>query len=160
LLFEQAAQELLPHAGHKVSIISEGGDTAPEAVGVICEDCQTVLLDFARSERPDADRVKYEAHYDAGRDVCYVEVFKPGKSPYPLQERQDIVNHSLTGIAWGYGGSGPAAQCAFAILMDYLGVEEQARQLYQQFKFAVIARLEPNSEWMLGAKAWMRGANS
>jgi hypothetical protein len=44
--------------------------------------------------------------------------------------------------------------------MDYLGVEEQARQLYQQFKFAVIARLEPNSEWMLGAKAWMRGANS
>ena len=33
--------------------------------------------------------------------------------------------------------------------MDYLGVEEQARQLYQQFKFAVIARLEPHSEWML-----------
>lgn len=37
-----------------------------------------------------------EGHYDAGRDVCNVEVFKPEKSPDPLQERQDIVNHSPT----------------------------------------------------------------
>ena len=101
LLFEQAAQELLPHAGHKVSIISEGGETAPEAVGVICEDCQTVLLDFASSERPDADRVKYEAHYDAGRDVCHVEVFKPGKSHTPTGatgHRQPFPNWNRLGL--------------------------------------------------------------
>jgi hypothetical protein len=95
--------------------------------------------------------VKYEGHYDVGRDVCYVEVFKPGKSPYPLQERQDIVNHSPTGIAWGYGGSGPA-QCALAILMDYFEDEERARALYQQFKFAVIARFAPNSDWTLNGR--------
>lgn len=152
LLFEQAAQELLPHLAHKVSVISEGGDAAPEAISVICEDCQAVLLAFApesrTSEQPDPDQVKYEGHFDAGRDVCYVEVFKPEKSPYPLQERQDIVNHSPTGIAWGYGGSGPA-QSAFAILMDYLGDEKRARELHQQFKFAVIARFAPNSDWTL-----------
>jgi hypothetical protein len=66
----------------------------------------------------------------------------------PLQERQDIVNHSPAGIAWGYGGSGPA-QCAFALLMDYWGNEERASALYQQFKFAVIARFAPNSDWAL-----------
>ncbi|HYL15142.1 MAG TPA: DUF6166 domain-containing protein [Terriglobales bacterium] len=155
LHFKQAAQELLPHVGHKLNIIWEGGDAAQETVGVVCEDCQAVLLDFApesaTAERPDQDRVKYEGHYDVGRDVCYVEVFKPGKSPYPLQERQDIVNHSPTGIAWGYGGSGPA-QCAFAILMDYFEDEERARALYQQFKFAVIARFAPNSDWTLNGR--------
>jgi hypothetical protein len=32
LLFEQAAQERLPHVGHKLGIICEGGDAAPETV--------------------------------------------------------------------------------------------------------------------------------
>ena len=41
---------------------------------------------------------------------------KPGKSPYPMQERQDIVNRYSTGIAWGYERNGPA-QCALTILM-------------------------------------------
>jgi len=77
-----------------------------------------------------------------------VEVFKPGKGPYPLQERQDIVNHSPTGISWGYGGSGPA-QCALAILLDYLGDEDEARAHYQDFKFKVIARLPRNAGWTL-----------
>ena len=151
LLFEQAAQKLLLHLGHKISLVSEGGDTVRETVGVVCDDCRAILLDLAPSERPDPDRVKYEGHYDAGRDVCYVEVFKPGKSPYPLQERQDLVNHSPTGIAWGYGGSGPA-QCAFAVLMDYFGDEERTRALYQQFKFSVIARFAANSDWTLSGR--------
>ena len=65
-----------------------------------------------------------------------------------MQERQDIINHSPTGIAWGYGGSGPA-QCAFAILMDYLGDEQRAGALYQDFKFRVIAALPRDSAWTL-----------
>ena len=38
------------------------------------------------------------------------------------------------------GGSGPA-QLALAILADHLGDDEQALNLYQRFKWAVIAEL-------------------
>jgi len=151
MLFEQAGPDLLPHLGHKLTITPCGGDAAPESIAVECEDCHECLIDFlpeSSSEPPDPDQVKYEGHYDAVRDVCYVEVFKPGKAPYPMQERQEIVNHSPTGIAWGYGGSGPA-QCAFAILMDYLGDESRVRALYQDFKFKVVAAFPGNSDWTL-----------
>jgi Family of unknown function (DUF6166) len=152
MLFDQAAQELLPHLTHEITITPYGGDAAPDSIAVECEDCNACLVDFLpesrTSERLDPAQVKYEGHYDAARDVCYVEVFKPGKSPYPMQERQDIINHSPTGIAWGYGGSGPA-QAALGILLDYLGHEAHARALYQDFKFKVIAKFPPNSEWTL-----------
>ncbi len=152
MLFDQAAQVLLPHLAHEITITPYGGDAAPDSIAIECEDCHELLIDFvpesSASERPDPEQVRYEGHHDAVRDVCYIEVFKPGKSPYPMQERQDIVNHSPTGIAWGYGGSGPA-QAAFAILMDYLGDEASARVLYQDFKFRVIAAFPTNSEWTL-----------
>src|SRR6185437_17029722 len=128
-----------------------GGDAAPESLVTECEDCHAVLIEFlpgSQGERPDPERVQYEDRYEQALDLCYVEVSKPGKSPYPMQERQDIINHSPTGIAWGYGGSGPA-QCAFAILMDYLSDEQRARTLYQDFKFRVIAALPPNTAWTL-----------
>lgn len=151
-LFERAAQELLPHLSHQLAIASYGGDAAPDSISVECEDCHEVLVGFlpesSDSEQADPDQTRYEGHFDEALDLCYVEVFKPGKSPYPLQERQDIINHSPTGIAWGYGGSGPA-QCALAVLLDYLGDQEQARALYQDFKFRVIARLPRNSGWTL-----------
>jgi hypothetical protein len=152
MLFDQAAQELLRHLCHKITITPYGGDAAPDSIAVECEDCHALLIEFVTEpsalEWPDPEQVRYEGHYDSARDLCYVEVFKPGKSPYPMQERQDIVNHSPTGIAWGYGGSGPA-QCALAILVDYLGDEQRARSLYQDFKFKVIAVFVPNSEWVL-----------
>jgi len=152
VLFDQAAQELLRHLAHKITIPAYGGDAAPDNIAIECENCRELLNDFVpesgATERPDPEPVRYEGHNDADRDVCYVEVFKPGKSPYPLRERQDIVNHSPTGIAWGYGGSGPA-QCALAILIDYLGDEERAQALYQDFKFKVVARIPRNSEWKL-----------
>jgi hypothetical protein len=150
-LFEEAANDLAPHLGHKITVTMRGGDAAPDEVAVECEDCHGCLIDFlpeSQRERPDPADVRYQGHYDATRDVCSIEVFKRGKSPYPLQERQDIINHSPTGIAWGYGGSGPA-QCAFALLVDYLGDEARARRVYQEFKFRVIAALPTNSEWTL-----------
>jgi hypothetical protein len=150
-LFERAAQELLQHVSHKLGIMPIGGDAAPESVIVECEQCHAALIEFlpqVHNERPDPERVKYEGRYEQGLDLCYVEVSKPGKSPYPMQERQDLINHSPTGIAWGYGGSGPA-QCSFAILMDYLGDEQRARALYQDFKFTNIAKLGPNQPWTL-----------
>ena len=62
---------------------------------------------------------------------------------------KSLSNHSPTGITRGHEGSGPA-QCAFAVLMDYLG-EEPARALYQQFKFNVILILilPMNEAWIL-----------
>jgi hypothetical protein len=149
--FNLATEFLLPHSAHKLAVAQRNGESSA-SISVVCEECGELLIDFlpesCESERTDPDHVKYEGHYDSGRDICYVEVFKPGKSPYPLQERQDIINHSPTGIAWGYAGSGPA-QCALAILLDYLGDEERARATYQQFKFRVVAAFPSNSEWTL-----------
>jgi hypothetical protein len=56
----------------------------------------------------------------------------------PLPLRCDIVNHSPSGFAWGYSGSGPA-QLAVAILADYFGCAHAAVALHQQFKFATTA---------------------
>jgi uncharacterized protein DUF6166 len=63
----------------------------------------------------------------------------------PLPLRLDLANHSPTGFAWGYGGSGPA-QLALAMLADCFG-DELALQWYQPFKFRVIAGLP--DDWSL-----------
>lgn len=150
-VFEELSQQLRSHLSHKVSLANYGDTLASDWIGVECHDCRQVLIEFlpaCGAETLNPKNVRYEGHYDEVRDVRYIDVFKPGKAPYPLQERQDIINHSPTGISWGYGGSGPA-QCALAILLDYLGDEEKAKAHYQNFKFAVIARLPQNSGWTL-----------
>jgi hypothetical protein len=67
---------------------------------------------------------------------------------YHLNPRTDLVNHSPTGVCWGYCGSGPA-QCALGILADYLGDDQRALALYQDFKFAVISNFSMDSGWFL-----------
>lgn len=66
----------------------------------------------------------------------------------PLNPRQDLYNHSPTGFEWGYGGSGPA-QLALAILANHLGNDREALNLYQRFKWTVIAELPRNRRWTL-----------
>lgn len=65
----------------------------------------------------------------------------------PLPLRLDLLNHSPSGFAWAYHGSGPA-QLALALLADHLGDDAQALDLYQAFKRAVVARL-PGAGWTL-----------
>lgn len=65
----------------------------------------------------------------------------------PLDPRLDLRNHSPTGFEWGYGGSGPA-QLALALLAHHFGEDEMALEVYQRFKFAVVARL-PKYSWTL-----------
>lgn len=60
----------------------------------------------------------------------------------------DEVSHSPCGPEWGYGGSGPA-QLAYCILREFLPAEE-ARRLYQRYKFDVVALL-PKAGWTLSA---------
>ena len=45
----------------------------------------------------------------------------------PLDPRYDLRNHSPTGFAWGYGGSGPS-QLALAILF-FCELRSQARRI-------------------------------
>jgi hypothetical protein len=65
----------------------------------------------------------------------------------PLNPRLDLRKHSPNGFEWGYGGSGPT-QLALAILADHLGDDEKALQLYQLFKWQVVAFL-PHQSWIL-----------
>ncbi|HXT10548.1 MAG TPA: DUF6166 domain-containing protein [Candidatus Angelobacter sp.] len=67
-----------------------------------------------------------------------------------LELRLDLRNHSPTGFDWGYHGSG-AAQLALAILAHHLGGDEEALNLYQRFKWAVIAEL-PKHRWLLTSR--------
>lgn len=62
--------------------------------------------------------------------------------PLSPRESQRIVNHSPDGFAWGYGGSGPS-QLALAILLCYTS-KENAKRLYQNFKWDIVAKLEDN----------------
>jgi Family of unknown function (DUF6166) len=101
------------------------------------EPCPSVLLARGRMKT-------YRGHCIGG---CTVTV--DGR---PLPPRLDLVNHSPTGYGVGYGGSG-AAQLALAILADHLGKGpsgswEEAQDLYQAFKWRVIAAL-PHGEWTL-----------
>lgn len=68
----------------------------------------------------------------------------------PLNPRLDLWNHSPTGFEWGYCGSGPA-QLALAILADHLGDDQQALNLYQRFKWAVVVEL-PRKRWTLTSR--------
>ncbi len=62
------------------------------------------------------------------------------RSRRPLDARFDLVNHSPTGFAWSYGGSGPA-QLALAILADATGDDAFALGHYQDFKREIIAAM-------------------
>ena len=86
-----------------------------------------------------ADKV-YEGKHESGNAIVTVN----GQA---LNDRHDLKFHSPTGFEWGYGGSGPA-QLALAILADHLGDDERALDLYQEFKFKVVAAL-PYSFWKL-----------
>ena len=68
---------------------------------------------------------------------------------------QRLINHSLDGFNWGYGGSGPA-QLALALLYDATGDRERALRYYQDFKWQYIAGWR--NEWRITSEeilAWL-----
>jgi len=80
-----------------------------------------------------------------------VSIIEDGIRPHPLPPRFDLDNHSPTGFAWGYGGSGPA-QLALALLADALGDDKRALRLHQQFKWRVVLHLPTSTQWTLSAE--------
>lgn len=106
-------------------------------------------------------RLNYNfSHYEGKRvfhneptngDVCATSVkCVIGKKKHNLDSRLDLYNHSPSGLEWGYNGSGPS-QLALALLADYLGDDNRAKKLYQEFKRLVIANLNYD-EWKLSSK--------
>ena len=94
------------------------------------------------------------SNYYAGRyetTGAFVTVTRCGRTKL-LDSRYDLRNHSPTGFAWGYAGSGPA-QLALAILADYFGAKSGGKALadvlYQSFKFAVIVVLPQGCNWKM-----------
>lgn len=83
-------------------------------------------------------------HYSGRREGYAVIVTVDGRR---LNPRHDLWNHSPDGFEWGYAGSGPA-QLALAIVADHCQDDERALNLYQRFKWAVVAEL-PHREWIL-----------
>ena len=85
----------------------------------------------------------YEGKRSYGQ--CFVTV--DGRA---LDPRFDLHMHSPDGFEWSYGGSGPA-QLALAMLADHLGDDQEALNLYQRFKWTVIAGL-PRRGWTLNSR--------
>jgi hypothetical protein len=65
------------------------------------------------------------------------------------ERSQAVINHSPTGFAWGYGGSGPA-QLALALLLE-LTSKEMALLWYQDVKWQIIAKL-PQTDFTLDSE--------
>lgn len=76
-----------------------------------------------------------------GNNGATVIITRDGVECGKLRERWDLRNHSPDGFEWGYGGSGPA-QLALALCADVLRDDEAAMEIYQDFKFKVIAGLD------------------
>jgi len=75
-----------------------------------------------------------------------------------LELRLDLRDHSPTGFAWGYGGSGPA-QLALAMLAEVLEDPSVALFYYHDFKDEEIARI-PAGPWLIPesyVQGWIEG---
>ena len=83
---------------------------------------------------------RYEGKRSCGQ--CYVTV-----DGHALDPRFDLRMHSPEGCEWGYGGSGPA-HLALALLADHLNNDPEALNLYQRFKWSLVADL-PRRGWSL-----------
>ncbi len=109
----------------------------------------------------------YTDQAQAGPEAAIL-VYDEDRPAYKL--RQMIV-HSPSGMAWGYGGSGPA-DLALSILADHLGEADalptperydhalakeiqrtRAWMLHQDFKWQFIAPLDQGAGWTITAAA-------
>ncbi len=102
----------------------------------------------------------YRGFIDAAGSCRVVVVTETAleKRERELDPRLDLVNHSPTGFAWGYLGSGPS-QLACALLADALEDDETAKLFYQNFKEAFVARLPQEATWRIQAAGvfdWLR----
>jgi len=112
--------------------------------------------------RPRKGHVSYTGSHPSGA-AGPSEVYRidPDGTRTAIAWRLDLVNHSPSGLSWGYGGSGPA-QCALAILADFLvNNDELAVRLHQDFKQRFVARF--GDRWILTGRSirkWLAGSGT
>jgi len=70
------------------------------------------------------------------------------EDPLPLAPSLALWNHSPTGFAWGYLGSGPA-QLALALLLAFGATPSEAVRLHQKLKTDLIAPLPAHQTFTL-----------
>ena len=88
-----------------------------------------------------------EGHHDRATGRTTVSV---SGDPVPLTPSLALANHSPTGFAWGYAGSGPA-QLALALLIAFGCTPGEALRLHQRFKRDLIAGLAPHRNFTMPA---------
>jgi hypothetical protein len=103
--------------------------------------------DLNRRGQPQRKASPIKTYRCTARDSA-VTVDVGGYPVGPLDYRLDLINHSPTGFAWGYEGSGPA-QLALALCADALDCNEHALQIYQEFKRRVVAGLPQGEDWVI-----------
>jgi len=103
--------------------------------------------DFTRCGQPQW-RAKPTKTYRGTARNSAVTVGVDGHPVRPLDYRLDLINHSPTGFAWGYEGSGPA-QLALALCAEALDSDDHALQIYQEFKRRVVAGLPQGEDWII-----------
>jgi hypothetical protein len=101
----------------------------------------SVALAYAPQPRFIMDGKVYEGVESEGEVMVLVDGMRP------LAPRYDLRNHSPSGFAWGYNGSGPA-QLALAIMADAVG-DADAVVAYQEFKARVVSRWEQGKPWRI-----------
>lgn len=89
------------------------------------------------------DSVVYRGDRMAGG--CIVRVVT-GDSSKVLDPRNDLRNHSPTGLEWGYGGAGPC-QLSLALLADAVG-DALAVCHYFRFKKEVVSQVNDDT-WQI-----------
>lgn len=108
-------------------------------------------------------KIYFHPGYPHDNQTVYIVI----RDQHPLKEltperSQAVYNHSPDGFAYGYGGSG-AAQLALAILLDALDDEALARANYQDFKWAFVAKWQPDQTWAIDEEEirdWLADKNT
>lgn len=80
---------------------------------------------------------------------CKVYV-KKARKWVPLCLQTNVTEDSPAGFDWGHMCSG-SAHLSLAILVDHLKDERLALELFEDFEFKVVARLN-RSEWLMSGK--------
>lgn len=88
-----------------------------------------------------------------------VRVKEEGKRTRALPWKLNLVSHSPTGLAWGYGGSGPA-QLALALLFDVTRNKKLAIDAHMDFKWAVVAKLPKDEGFEMPEEAIRKWVNA
>lgn len=105
------------------------------------------IAHLARESRKSSpEHVVYEGRLNDRKEATVTVT--SGWGLYGLDARLDLANHSPTGFAWGYGGSGPT-QLALALAADALADDPHALAVYRELKWRLTAALPQDQPWRM-----------